>query len=83
MYNRTSEELFYQLGVRQFGDFSRMKLSPPPSLRTVVQLGISAEDIEGQTTLKREDIVQVSARAMDWTTRRRRAPRCDEKKARC
>ncbi|KAL1679590.1 hypothetical protein EV122DRAFT_209500 [Schizophyllum commune] len=53
-----AEELFYQLGVRQFGDFSRMKLSPPPSLRTLVQLGISAEDIEGQTTLKREDIVQ-------------------------
>ncbi|KAL1667281.1 hypothetical protein GGF50DRAFT_124917 [Schizophyllum commune] len=53
-----AEELFHQLGVRQFGDFSRMKLSPPPSLRTLVQLGISAEDIEGQTTLKREDIVQ-------------------------
>uniref|UniRef100_D8QEE1 DNA mismatch repair protein S5 domain-containing protein n=1 Tax=Schizophyllum commune (strain H4-8 / FGSC 9210) TaxID=578458 RepID=D8QEE1_SCHCM len=53
-----AEELFYQLGVRQFGDLSRMKLSPPPSLRTLVKLGISAEDIEGQTTLKREDIVE-------------------------
>ncbi|KAL1752364.1 hypothetical protein FB107DRAFT_220046 [Schizophyllum commune] len=53
-----AEELFYQLGVRQFGDFSRMKLSPPPSLRTLVQLGISAEDVEGQTMLKREDIVE-------------------------
>ncbi|KAL1738474.1 DNA mismatch repair protein, partial [Schizophyllum fasciatum] len=52
-----AEELFYQLGVRQFCDFNRMKLSPPPSLRTLVQLRINSEDIEGQTTLKREDIV--------------------------
>ncbi|KAL1741295.1 hypothetical protein HDZ31DRAFT_84907 [Schizophyllum fasciatum] len=52
-----AEELFYQLGVRQFGDFNRMKLSPPPLLRTLVQLGIGSEDIEGQTTLKRGDIV--------------------------
>ncbi|TRM60315.1 hypothetical protein BD626DRAFT_504926 [Schizophyllum amplum] len=41
-----AEELFYQLGVRQFGDLSRMKLSPPPSLRTL-----------SQTTLDRDAII--------------------------
>ncbi|BGP34824.1 DNA mismatch repair protein Mlh1 [Rhodotorula toruloides] len=35
-----SEELFYQLGLRQFGRFSRIKLQPPQDLRKLVQLAV-------------------------------------------
>ncbi|BGO94970.1 hypothetical protein NBRC10512_003870 [Rhodotorula toruloides] len=34
------EELFYQLGLRQFGRFSRIKLQPPQDLRKLVQLAV-------------------------------------------
>ncbi|GAA5984671.1 hypothetical protein JCM10908_003452 [Rhodotorula pacifica] len=35
-----AEELFYQLGLRQFGRFSRIRLTPPPSLEHLVRLGV-------------------------------------------
>ncbi|GAA6049587.1 hypothetical protein NBRC10513_005927 [Rhodotorula toruloides] len=34
------EELFYQLGLRHFGRFSRIKLQPPQDLRKLVQLAV-------------------------------------------
>lgn len=37
------EELFYQLGVRQFGNFARLKLEPPPPIRHLIGLAVSAE----------------------------------------
>lgn len=39
-----AEELFYQLGLRQFGDFHRIKLEPPPPLRELIQLAVSADE---------------------------------------
>ncbi|KAH7345569.1 DNA mismatch repair protein MutL [Rhizoctonia solani] len=35
-----AEELFYQLGLRQFGSFSSMKLSPAPPLHELVHLAV-------------------------------------------
>ncbi|KAH9852552.1 DNA binding protein [Lenzites betulinus] len=36
-------ELFYQLGLRQFGDLPRIRLDPPPEVRTLVALAVDAE----------------------------------------
>jgi DNA mismatch repair protein MLH1 len=47
------EELFYQLGVRQFGDFSRLKLEPAPPLRTLVALAVEVEDTS-QSSLSKQ-----------------------------
>lgn len=37
------EELFYQLGLRQFGNLHRLKLDPPPSVRRLVKIAVKAE----------------------------------------
>ncbi|KAF4581677.1 DNA mismatch repair protein [Pleurotus pulmonarius] len=52
-----SEELFYQLGLRQFGDLSRMKLQPPPSLRSLLQIAVNAEPSTKQSKLTKDQIV--------------------------
>lgn len=52
-----AEELFYQLGLRQFGDFSRLKLQPPPSLRTLVDLAVRAEESTEDSRLSKKQIV--------------------------
>ena len=52
--------MFYQLGLRQFGDFSRIKLDPPPSLREMIQVAIDAEDdLESSTSLNRAEVIDV------------------------
>jgi len=52
-----AEELFYQLGLRQFGDYSRLKLEPPPSLRAMVKLAVNAEEGTKNSRLSKEQIV--------------------------
>lgn len=42
-YSHYSDELFYQLGLRQFGALPRFKLTPPPPLRKLVELGVQKE----------------------------------------
>ncbi|GAA6030858.1 hypothetical protein JCM8097_008910 [Rhodosporidiobolus ruineniae] len=68
-----AETLFYQLGLRQFGRFSRIKLNPPPPLRRLVKLAVSlAEHQEGRekSKLSGDEIVErvyntlMDARAM-------------------
>lgn len=54
------EELFYQLGLRQFGDFRRLKLEPPPPLRTLVEIGVNAERSVNTSRLSKTEIVDVS-----------------------
>ncbi|KAG8766722.1 DNA mismatch repair protein [Serendipita sp. 397] len=39
-----AEEFFYQLGLRQFGNFHRIKLDPPPPLRELVKLAVAADE---------------------------------------
>ena len=38
------EELFYQLGLRQFGCFPRIRFDPPPSLRDLVQIAVDFDE---------------------------------------
>ncbi|THH13620.1 hypothetical protein EW146_g6622 [Bondarzewia mesenterica] len=52
-----AEELFYQLGLRQFGDLQRFKLNPPPSLRALVTLAVEAEEGTEQSKLTKPQIV--------------------------
>ncbi|KIM85752.1 hypothetical protein PILCRDRAFT_816958 [Piloderma croceum F 1598] len=52
-----AEELFYQLGLRQFGDYSRLKLEPPPPLRAMVKLAVDAEEGTKNSRLSKDRIV--------------------------
>ncbi|KAE9385345.1 hypothetical protein BT96DRAFT_960757 [Gymnopus androsaceus JB14] len=52
-----AEELFYQLGLRQFGDFSRLKLEPSPSLHDLIGIAVDEEEISEETTLSKSEIV--------------------------
>ncbi|KAG8968902.1 DNA mismatch repair protein [Tulasnella sp. 425] len=38
-----AEEMFYQLALRQFGNFGRIKLDPPPPVRHLINLAVEAE----------------------------------------
>ena len=58
-YNCFSEELFYQLGLRQFGDISRLRLEPPPPLRLLVEIAVQAEDSIKGVSLNKAQIVDV------------------------
>ncbi|KAF5383218.1 hypothetical protein D9615_005029 [Tricholomella constricta] len=53
-----AEELFYQLGLRQFGDFSRLKLDPSPPLRTLINIAVNAEESTKTSTLSKPQIVE-------------------------
>ena len=59
MTNLFREELFYQLGIRQFGDFSKIKLEPPPSLRSMIEIAVNAEDSTENSRLSKNQIVEV------------------------
>ncbi|KAL6300791.1 DNA binding protein [Sparassis latifolia] len=52
-----AEELFYQLGLRQFGNYSRIRLDPPPDLRTLVALAVDVEEGVKHSTLSKSEIV--------------------------
>ncbi|TFK67600.1 DNA mismatch repair protein MutL [Pluteus cervinus] len=52
-----AEEMFYQLGIRQFGDFNRLKLEPPPPLRSLVQIAVDYEDTATHSKLTKDQIV--------------------------
>ncbi|GAA6046741.1 hypothetical protein JCM3770_003144 [Rhodotorula araucariae] len=57
-----AEELFYQLGLRQFGRFSRIRLKPAQNLRQIVRLAVERASAggarEGKTSLTTEEIVE-------------------------
>lgn len=52
-----ADELFYQLGVRQFGDFSRLKLEPPPILRDMIEIAVNAENSTEDSPLSKTQII--------------------------
>ena len=54
-----SEELFYQLGLRQFGNFPKLKLEPPAPLRPLIKLAIDAEKNTELSNLSKPQIVDV------------------------
>jgi hypothetical protein len=53
------EELFYQLGLRQFGNFARLKLDPPAPLRALITLAVDAEQNTELSKLSKPQIVDV------------------------
>lgn len=57
----SSEELFYQLGLRQFGNMSKLKLEPPPPLKALVTIAVQAEQLPDKTPLNKDQIIDVSA----------------------
>ncbi|KAH9985620.1 DNA binding protein [Russula compacta] len=52
-----AEELFYQLGLRQFGNFPRLKLDPPAPLRPLITLAVNAEQNTELSKLSKPEIV--------------------------
>ncbi|KAI0293990.1 hypothetical protein BC826DRAFT_1013643 [Russula brevipes] len=52
-----AEELFYQLGLRQFGNFPRLKLDPPAPLRPLITLAVNAEENTELSKLTKPQIV--------------------------
>ncbi|KAI0284621.1 DNA binding protein [Russula aff. rugulosa BPL654] len=52
-----AEELFYQLGLRQFGNFARLKLDPPAPLRALITLAVDAEQNTELSKLTKPQIV--------------------------
>ncbi|KAJ6486921.1 histidine kinase-like ATPase [Mycena sanguinolenta] len=52
-----AEEVFYQLGLRQFGNFSRLKLQPPPPLRTLIEIAVELEETTEESGLTKPQIV--------------------------
>ncbi|KAI9432999.1 DNA mismatch repair protein MutL [Lactarius indigo] len=52
-----AEELFYQLGLRQFGNFARLKLDPPAPLSPLIKLAVDAEKNTDLSRLTKPQIV--------------------------
>jgi DNA mismatch repair protein MLH1 len=59
-HDALSEELFYQLGLRQFGNLGRLHLKPPPSLRELLEIAIEGETDSHQSGMTQEEILEVS-----------------------
>lgn len=59
LFDFISEEFFYQLGLRQFGDYHRIKLDPAPPLRSLVKLAVDAEEGADNSSLDKVQIVNV------------------------
>jgi DNA mismatch repair protein MLH1 len=57
------DEHFYQLGLRQFGAFDRLRLDPAPSLRDLLSLAAEYEDGIGENGLDPDVVVQVGSRS--------------------
>ncbi|KAJ7052919.1 DNA mismatch repair protein MutL [Mycena amicta] len=53
-----AEELFYQLGLRQFGNFNRLKLQPPPPLRKLMVIAVELEETTEESGLTKREIVE-------------------------
>ena len=58
------DEHFYQLGLRQFGAFDRLRLDPAPSLRDLLSLAAEYEHGIKENDLDPEVVVQVSLRRL-------------------
>lgn len=52
-----AEEMFYQLALLQFGDYSQLKLDPPPSLRMLVKFAVDAEEDTARSGMSKDEIV--------------------------
>ncbi|EJD54784.1 DNA binding protein [Auricularia subglabra TFB-10046 SS5] len=51
-----SEELFYQLGLRQFSAYPRVALNPAPPLRRIIRIGLDVELKQRPSKLSAQDL---------------------------
>ncbi|KIM34509.1 hypothetical protein M408DRAFT_13970 [Serendipita vermifera MAFF 305830] len=49
-----AEEFFYQIALRQFGNFHRIKLEPAPPLRELIKLAVAADETFPNSTMDLE-----------------------------
>ncbi|KAF9447828.1 DNA mismatch repair protein MutL [Macrolepiota fuliginosa MF-IS2] len=63
-HSSLAEELFYQLGLRQFGDFRRLKLEPAPPLKNLLEIAVEAEDSTKDSNLSKAQIVEKIANVL-------------------
>lgn len=57
---RLSEELFYQLGLRQFGRLGKLQLDPAPRVEQLISLAVACEAPEEEVVgLSEQQITQV------------------------
>ena len=56
------DELFYQLGLRQFGKFGRLRLDPPAPLHRLIALAVENEDGIEKSGLQKDQVVDVRLR---------------------
>ncbi|SCV69555.1 BQ2448_2575 [Microbotryum intermedium] len=53
-----SEELFYQLALRQFGQLARINLQPPVPLRDMINLAVESDEGKEAAQMPTEEIVK-------------------------
>ncbi|GJJ10468.1 hypothetical protein Clacol_004694 [Clathrus columnatus] len=56
-----AEELFYQLGLRQFGNFGEFRLDPPAPLRTLLSFAVENEDGIEKAGLQKDRVIEAIA----------------------
>ena len=61
--------MFYQLGLKQFGNFARLKLDPPAPLRALITLAVDAEQNTELSKLSKPQIVDVREQSQNKRTR--------------
>lgn len=59
-HDRLAEELFYQLGLRQFGNLGRLHLKPSPGLKDLLEIAVDAEEDTHESGMTKSEIVDVS-----------------------
>jgi hypothetical protein len=64
-----SEEMFYQLALMQFGSYRRLRLDPPPPLRTLLKLAVDAEPGTEKSGLSKNEVVDVGVPCADLNSR--------------
>lgn len=68
-YVHLGEELFYQLGLRQFGRLGKITLQPAPAIEELLRLAVSNEaEARAGLPLSENDIVLVSHACSSWRT---------------
>lgn len=61
--------MFYQLALMQFGSYRRLRLDPPPPLRTLLKLAVDAEPGTEKSGLSKNEVVDVSVPFADLNSR--------------
>lgn len=59
-HNALSEELFYQLGLRQFSNLGKLNLKPAPKVRELLEIAIENEPGAEENGLDPRKIINVS-----------------------